>query len=76
MDKKVLEELKQEVVRMEAQLVVQKVMINVINNMKISGEQAMQVAQQKAFAENSYELNKIAVADLKQIIEEEDKHNG
>ena len=76
MEKTILEELKSEVTKMKVQLIVQKTMVDVINNLQIPGAQAAQYAQQKGFLENSLELSKLTVANLQKLIEKEEQTNG
>ena len=72
MEEKILNLLKAETDKMEAQLVIQEVMIDVVNNIQIPGAQAEYIAQQKQFLEGQFDLSKLTLEKLKKLIKEEE----
>ena len=65
MEKKILDALKDEIVKMEVQVVVGETVLEAINKMSIPGANAEMYAQQKSLMEASNTLNKIVIAELK-----------
>ena len=65
MEKKILDLLETEVDKLEVQIIVSETLIGIINNLKISGQEAEMYAQQKRIIESSHELNKLLIAELK-----------
>ncbi len=71
MDQEILGLLKEEVKKMEVQLIVQRVMIEVNKKVSVPGEQAAQHAQTLMYLESQHELNKLTIANLKELTKKE-----
>lgn len=71
MEKEILELLVKEIKKMEVQLIIQRTMIEVNKKSTVPGDQAAQHAQGLAFLESQHELNKLTIANLKELIKKE-----
>ena len=72
MRKEILDALKEEVLKMEVQKLIQKTTLDVINGMNIPGSQTEEYARNKQMIAASLELSTLTIASLKKTIEKED----
>lgn len=72
MDQKLLDNLKEKVIELEAANIIAKIQLDVVEKSTFPGAMAGEVEKQKAFLQSQLNLNQITVANLKEFIKKEE----
>ena len=76
MEEKILNQLKEEIIKLEVQCIILEETCKILEVVNIKGAQAEEYAKQKMMLESSININRLLVANLKDKIKKEDEKNG